>query len=75
MTCVPLILYVMGAAFLALALLFVLEAKVVHPADRRDGLTAEARTGRSRRRAQTRRATAGPAGTGTPRDRRAKAGS
>jgi hypothetical protein len=33
---VPLVLYLMGAIFLALTVLFVLEAKVVRPASRRD---------------------------------------
>jgi hypothetical protein len=40
---VPLILYVVGAAFLALAVLFLLEARVVRPANLRDGLAADGR--------------------------------
>jgi hypothetical protein len=36
--CVPLLLYLMGAVFLALTALFVLDAKVVRPANQRDGL-------------------------------------
>jgi len=42
-TLVPLVLYVIGAAFLALAMMFVLEAKVVRPANRRDALANGAR--------------------------------
>jgi hypothetical protein len=49
---VPLILYVMGAAFLALAVLFVLEAKVIHPANVRDGLAADGRASKRARPAE-----------------------
>jgi len=42
-TYLPLVLYVMGAMFLALALMFVLEAKIVRPANRRDALAADRR--------------------------------
>ena len=35
---VPLVLYLMGAGFLAVAALLVLDAKVVRPADRREDL-------------------------------------
>ena len=38
MAFVPLVLYLMGAGFLAVAALLVLDAKVVRPADRREDL-------------------------------------
>ena len=40
MTWIPVSLLLLGAGFLALAVLFVLDAKVVRPADRRDELVA-----------------------------------